>query len=150
MKRNTLFLLPALSALTAVTAIAAPMNVKTAGTKSQTVTMCPDCKTKISCAKVGDYTVGLAVDQEYPKLGKGKIYVHVKKDDQPVTDAKVEVALSMPHHHHASKPLTLKHEAHGRYVGTTSGLNMTGAYAAQVTVTPVGGDAVKQNFTFAK
>jgi hypothetical protein len=150
MKRNTLFLIPALTALTAVSAVAVPMNVKTKGTKAQTVAMCPDCKTKISCAKVGDYTIGLAVDQEYPKLGKGKVFVHVKKGDEPVTDAKVELALSMPNHHHADKPLTLKHEAHGRYVGSTAGLNMTGAYAADVTVTPAGGDAVKQSFTFAK
>jgi len=150
MRTNTLFLIPALTALTTMAAIAGPMNVKTKGTKSQTVAMCPDCKSKITCAKVGDYTIGLAVDQEYPKLGKGKVYVHVKSGDQPVTDAMVEVALSMPNHHHASKPLALKHETHGRYVGATTGLNMTGAYAAEVKVTPAGGDVVKQSFTFAK
>lgn len=151
MKTRTLLLTAVtLGALTVGIAGASPLKLKTEGTKSQTVTMCADCKAKVTCAQVGDYIVGLVVDQENPKLGTGNLVVHVKNAaKEPVKDAKVVVNLTMPEHKHALKPFTLKHDAHGKYFTTIKDLKMPGAWKAEVAVTPANGDTVKQVFTFA-
>lgn len=141
----------ALALLVAGAALAAPMKVRTEGTKSQAVIMCKDCSAKAACAKAGDYLVGLTVDLQSPKHGTGRIVAHVQdKGKQPVTDAKVTVALSMPDHKHGGKPIVLKHEGHGKYAIGTNRLEMGGRYRAEVAVTTAGGDTVKQVFSFTK
>jgi hypothetical protein len=131
--------------------VAGPLKVTTPGAKSQSVLMCEDCKSKITCAKAGDYIVGLTVDQDSPKLGNGRVTVHVRDTAKnPVADAKVTVALSMPKHEHGGKPVALKHQGHGKYVATVNNVGMSGAYKADVAVTTSGGDTVKQSFSFAK
>ncbi|MBM3457431.1 MAG: hypothetical protein FJX77_02690 [Armatimonadetes bacterium] len=133
------------------TALAAPVNVRTEGTKSQTVVMCPDCHKKSACAQVGDYVVGMSVDLDNAKLGTGRLVAHVQgKDKTPVADAKVSVAISMPDHKHGGKPLELKQDRKGHYIGTSNRLGMAGRYRAVVSVTPAGGDTVKQAFTFTR
>jgi hypothetical protein len=132
-------------------AFALPLKVRTEGTKSQSTVMCADCKTKVSCAQVGDYVLGLTVDLESGKVGNGRLIVHVQdKAKAPVTDAKVVANLSMPEHKNAGKALTLKHQAHGQYQSNTNLLNHPGAYRVEVAVTPASGDTVKQVFTFSK
>jgi len=113
--------------------------------------MCADCKGKLSCAKVGDYTIGLDANLENAKLNTTSLSVHVLDTDKsPVTDAKVVATLSMPNHKHGSnKPVTLKHAGHGRYVTNTS-LVMTGSWRAAVAVTPSGGDTIKQTFVITR
>ncbi|MGV3722615.1 MAG: FixH family protein [Actinomycetota bacterium] len=132
-------------------ALASPLKVKTQGTKSQTVTMCAECKGKVSCAQVGDYTIGLDANLEYAKLNSTVLSVQVLDTARnPVTDARVVATLSMPNHKHGSnKPLTLKHAGHGRYIANTK-LVMTGAWRAEVAVTPASGDTVKQTFVITR
>jgi nitrogen fixation protein FixH len=141
----------AVALLLASVALASPLKVKSQGSKSQTVTMCAECNEKITCAKVGDYTIGLDADLENAKLNSTVLSVHVQDEAKnPVTDAKVVATLSMPHHKHGSnKPLTLKHTGHGRYVANTK-LVMTGAWRAEVAVTPASGDTVKQTFIITR
>lgn len=134
----------------AAAAYAGPLKVRTNGTKSQSVTMCPDCKEKISCAKVGDYTIGFSADLDNVKTGAAKVAVHVRdKADKPVDDAKVVAVVNMPKHGHQPKTLTLKNAGHGMY-STTAQLQMPGAWQADVEVTPASGDTVKQSFSFSK
>jgi hypothetical protein len=149
---RTIFGAATLAAVVAAGAVAAgPLKVTTPGAKSQSVLMCEDCKSKVACAKAGDYTVGLGVDQDNPKLGGGRITVHVRDAAKnPVSDAKVTVALSMPEHQHGGKPVALKHQGHGKYVATVNNLGMSGTYKADVAVTTSGGDTVKQSFGFTK
>jgi hypothetical protein len=140
----------ALAAMAVSVAVASPLKVKTEGTKGQNVVMCPDCKEKLACAKAGDYTIGFAAEVDNPKLGNGKIIVHVKdKGGKPVTDAEVVVKLTMPEHKHGKEPLVLKSAGHGAYAAATQ-LGMGGTYHALVQVAPKGGDAVQQTFSFAK
>jgi hypothetical protein len=131
--------------------LAGPLKVKTQGTKSQAVTMCAECKGNVSCAKAGDYTIGLNANLENDKLNSTSLSVHVLDTAKnPVTDAKVAATLSMPNHKHGgNKPLTLKHTGHGRYVANTK-LVMTGAWRAEVAVTPASGDTVKQTFVITR
>jgi len=149
--KRTLTLAATAAALLITAVTASPLKVKTAGTKSQAVTMCADCKEKITCATVGDYIIGFDADLESPKLGTATVAVHLRdKAKQPVTDAKVLATLTMPNHKHQNEtPVTLKHVGHGRYV-TSTHFTMTGIWKAQVEVTPAGGDTVKQVFTFTR
>jgi len=142
----------ALLALTVTgAAFALPLKVRTAGTKAQHVIMCPDCKSKVACATAGDYTIGLSVDLEGPKVGTGRLVVHVQdKTKAPVTGAAVVATVSMPEHKSAGKRITLKHDRHGRYLGSTNAMGHTGAYRLEVAVTPAGGDTVNQVFTFRR
>ena len=151
MKRNTLTLIVGTVAVLAVGSVfASPLKVRTLGTKSQVAFMCADCKTKVACAQAGDYTIGLVVDQDNPKLGTCKLVVHVQdKAKKPVEGAQVAVALSMPKHEHGGKPLSLKAGNPGEYATSIHGIGMAGAYRADVAVT-VNGDSVKQAFSFAK
>jgi len=148
---NLLIAITATFGLLATAAFAGPVKVVTKGTKSQNVFMCPDCKTNVSCARVGDYIIGLAVNIENPKLGTGKLVAHVQDaHKQAVNDAKVAVTLSMPEHKHGGKPIALKSRGHGEYAATTNALGMSGAWRAEVAVTPKSGDTVKQVFAFSK
>jgi hypothetical protein len=149
---NTARLCASLGAVLALTAAAyaSPLKVRTNGTKSQNVTMCPDCKEKISCAKVGDYTIGFSADLDNVKTGTSKVAVHVRDNaDKPEDDAKVEAVNSKPKHGHQPKAHTLKNAGHGMY-STTTQLQMPGAWQADVEVIPAGGDTVKQSFSFSK
>lgn len=137
--------------LLGIAASAGPLKVATKGTKSQSVFMCPDCKTNVSCAKVGDYIVGLVVDVENPKLGTGQLVAHVQDArKKSVNDAKVVVKLSMPVHKHSAKPIALKSRGDGEYAAKTNTLGMSGGWLAEVAVTPKSGDTVKQLFAFTK
>lgn len=137
--------------LLATAVVASPLKVQTPGTKSQTVLMCEDCKSKVACARVGDYTIGLTVDLENPKLGTGRLAVHVQdRQKKPVTDARVTVALAMPDHKHGGKPVSLTHDRHGMYSASTQNLRMPGRYVAEVAVTLASGDTVKQKFGFTR
>jgi nitrogen fixation protein FixH len=137
-------------ALAAAAASAGPLKVRTLGTKSQQVVMCPDCNEKISCAKAGDYTIGFDADLDSPKTGAPKVAVHVKDQaGKPVEDAKAVATLTMPRHEHGKKPITLKNTGHGRYEAPTQ-LVMPGTWQTDVEVTPAGGDTVKQSFSFSK
>ena len=148
--KGSFFLAGLAGALAVSSVVASPLKVRTEGTKSQTVVMCPNCKAKVACAQVGDYNVGLLVDQDNPKLGTGKLVVHVQdKAKKPVEGAKVEVTLSMPKHEHGSKPIALKAGKPGEYAAPIQNLGMAGAYRADVAVT-VDGDTVKQAFSFSK
>lgn len=151
MKRNTFGIAAGLMALVAAGSVfASPLKVRTLGTKGQETFMCADCKTKVSCAQVGDYTIGLVVDQDNPKLGTGKLIVHVQdKAKKPVDGAKVTVALSMPKHEHGGKPIALKGGKDGEYTSGIQHLGMPGDYRADVAVV-VKGDTVKQAFSFTK
>jgi len=131
-------------------AFASPLKVRTFGTKSQQVIMCPDCSAKLACAKVGDYSIGFSADLESPKSGAAAVAVHVlDKGKKGVDDAAVVVTLTMPNHKHGKAPFTLKSAGHGRYAAATK-LVMPGAYQADVAVTLAGGDTVKQSFSFTK
>lgn len=144
-------LIAAAAVMLAGAALAAPVNVRTEGTKAQTVIMCPDCRSKIACAGVGDYVIGLSVDLENAKLGSGTLTAHVQdKSKHPVTDAKVSVALSMPDHKHGGKPIAMKHAGHGKYSAAAQHLGMTGRYRAEVSVKTAGDDTVKQVFSFSR
>lgn len=119
------------------------------GAKSQSVQMCPDCKKKITCAAVGDYLIGLAVDTGNAKIPTGTFVVHLlDKAKKPVTDADVSIKLDMPKHKHSIDPVEAKHISHGKYVATTN-VGMPGNWTAVVSV-GVGGDTVKHTFTFSK
>ena len=136
--------------LSASAVFATPLKVRTHGGGSQQVVMCPDCKSKITCAKAGDYLIGFTADLENRKTGAGRVSVHVQDaQKKPVTDATVTVALSMPKHGHARKPIVLKHASHGRYDARTQ-FQMAGAWQANVEVTSHGGDTIKQAFSFSK
>ena len=138
-----------LAAFTAPATLAAPARVRTKGAKSQSVQMCPDCKKKITCAVSGDYLIGLSVDTGNAKIPTGTFVVHLlDKAKKPVTDADVSIKLDMPKHKHSIKPLAAKHASHGQYVATTT-LGMSGAWTAVVSA-EIGGDTVKQTFTFSK
>jgi hypothetical protein len=54
MERRVGLLNLAIALLAASTVVAAPLNVRTLGTKGQETFMCADCKSKVSCAHVGD------------------------------------------------------------------------------------------------
>lgn len=151
MKRTLTTLLGGVLAVVTLGSVAAaPLKVKTQGTKSQTSFMCPDCKSKVTCAQAGDFIIGLVVDQDNPKLGTGNLVVHVQdKAKKPVDNAKVSVALSMPKHGHGRKPIVLKSRGHGEYAAQVQGLNMSGAWQAVVEVNAAG-DVVRQTFSFAK
>lgn len=151
MVRLTVPRVAAVMSLLATVAWSSPLQVKTLGTKSQVITMCPDCKEKITCATVGDYTIGFDADLENSKLGTATVAVHLlDKAKKPVKDAAVFVTLTMPNHkYQTSKPITLKHAGHGRYVASTH-LTMTGSWRAAVEVTPASGDSVKQVFVFTR
>ena len=151
MKRNLITLMGlTLAGLAATAGLASPVQVRTAGTKGQHTFMCPDCKTKVACAQVGDYRIGLVVDVDNPKLGTGKVVAHVQdKNKKPVNDAAVTATLSMPDHKHALEPLTLKSRGKGEYAAPVHGLGMTGGWNALVEVN-VGGDKVHQTFSFAR
>jgi hypothetical protein len=132
-------------------AAASPLRVRTAGTKSQLVVMCPDCSQMITCAQMGDYLVGLSADLENPKFGLARFNLRVTdKDGAPVSNAKVALVLSMPEHGHASKPFTAKRAGKGKYVASTNALVMQGAWRAEVALTTLKGDTVKQVFTFTR
>ena len=150
MKRNLFPVAVGLTALLAGSLAASPLKVKTLGARSQTVVMCPNCKEKITCAKAGDYTIGFDADLDNPKLGSGRIAVHVKDAaGKPVSNAKVAVKLSMPGHGHEPRTVALKSAGHGRYAANTR-LVMPGGWNAEVQVTPASGDTVKQSFAFSK
>ena len=151
MRRNALTLLGGALAVAALSSVAAaPLKVKTVGTRGQTSFMCPDCKSKVTCAQAGDFIIGLVVDQDNPKLGTGNLVVHVQdKAKKPVNNARVSVTLSMPKHGHGKKPMVLKSRGHGEYASQVQGLNMSGAWQAVVEVSAAG-DVVRQTFSFAK
>ncbi len=130
---------------------ASPLKVRTSGSGSQQVMLCPDCNAKLSCAMVGDYRLGLDVNIDSPKTGGAVIAVHVMdKDKKPVTDAKVKLDLSMPTHgHRARETLKLRHTGGGRYEAATA-IVMLGGYKANVSALLAGGDTVKQSFSFSK
>jgi len=148
--RLNILAVAAAAVLAASAALAAPLQVRSLGTKSQTTEMCPNCKDKVTCAKAGDYTIGFHPELETPKTGGAKIGVHVKdKAGKPVDDAKVVVKLSMPKHEHDIAPLDLKSAGKGWYETKTQ-LQMPGGRKADVEVTPKSGDTVKQSFSFSK
>jgi hypothetical protein len=150
MKRITAPLLAICALYVASVVVASPLKVRTLGTKAQTVEMCPDCKSKLSCAQVGDYTLGFKADLESPKSGITTLDVHVQDAaGNPVETAKVVVTATMPGHGHGQKPLTLKGAGHGRYTAKTIFV-MPGAWRAAVAVTPVTGDTVRQSFSFSR
>ena len=137
-------------ALVASTAFASLLKVRTLGKASQQIVMCPECNEKVTCAKAGDYLVGLDVNLDSPKTGASTVAVHVMdKDKKPIRDAKVKVALTMPGHGHKREPLMLRNTGHGRYEAATM-IVMPGAYQADADVTTAGGDTVKQSFSFSK
>ena len=138
-----------LVAVLASSVLASQVRVRTKGAKSQSVQMCADCKKKISCAAAGDYLIGLSVDLENPKVATGTFVVHVlDKTKKPVTDADVSIQLDMPKHKHEIDPLEAKHVSHGKHVATTR-VGMPGTWIATVSV-GMGGDTVKQAFTFSR
>lgn len=151
MKRNLMGLLGGVIAVASLgSALAAPVPVKTLGTKSQTSFMCPDCKSKVACAQAGDFRIGLVVDVDNPKLGTGMLVAHVSdKHQKPVDNAQVTVTLSMPKHGHGKKPIALKSKGDGEYTASVQGLGMTGQWNALVDVN-VGGDRVHQTFAFTR
>lgn len=151
MKRNLLTVLGGALAVVGISgAMASSIPVKTAGTKSQTSFMCANCKTKVACAQAGDFRIGLVVDIDNPKLGTGKLVVHVQdKDKAAVDNAKVSVTLSMPKHGHTKKPINLKSNGEGEYAAQVQGLQMPGGWNALVEVN-VDGDAVHQAFVFSR
>lgn len=137
-------------ALVASAALATPLKVRTLGRTSQQIVMCPECNEKVTCAKAGDYLIGLDVNLDSPKTGVATVAVHVMdKDKQPVRDAKAKVTLTMPAHGHGREPLTLRNTGHGRYE-TATVIRMPGAYQADVAVVPASGDTVKQSFSFSR
>jgi anti-sigma factor ChrR (cupin superfamily) len=151
-KRNGFFLL-AMAAAVAVTTAAAsgPLKVRTRGTASQQIVMCPDCREEIACATVGDFILGLAVDLQNSKTGLTRLTVHVRDEKStPVTDATVAITLSMPRHRHRSRVLTARHQGHGRYVINNASVRMTGDWQAEVAATTAQGDTVKQEFAFKR
>lgn len=136
-------------ALSAVAAIASPVRVHTLGTKSQAVEMCPDCKSKVACAQVGDYRIGLSGDLP-AKQGSGSFTVHLQdKSGKPVPNAKVEVTFSMPKHGH-SMTVPAKHRRMGEYVATSNRLSMPGGWEVEVRALLEGGDTVKQRFAYSR
>jgi nitrogen fixation protein FixH len=138
-----------LVAVLASSVLASQVRVRTKGAKSQSVQMCADCKKKITCAAAGDYLIGLTADVGNTKVGTSTFVVHVlDKAKKPVTDAEVSIALDMPKHKHSIDPIVAKHISHGKYVATNNG-GMPGAWVATVSVA-VGGDTVKQAFTFSR
>ena len=141
----------AMALVLAGSAAASPLRVRTAGTASQMVVMCPDCSQMITCAQMGDYLLGLSADLENPKFGQARFRIRVSdQNGAPVNNAKVTLVLSMPQHGHRSKPLAARSEGKGRYVAATNALVMQGAWRAEVALTTPKGDTVKQVFTFAR
>jgi nitrogen fixation protein FixH len=138
-----------LVAAVASSVYAGEVRVRTSGAKSQSVQMCADCKKKVTCAAAGDYLIGLSVDTGNTKVGNGTFVVHLlDKSKKPVTNAEVSIKLDMPKHKHSIDPIEAKHVSHGKYVANTN-LGMGGAWTAVVSA-EIGGDTVKQAFTFSK
>jgi hypothetical protein len=131
---------------------AAPVKVRTEGSASQTVIMCPDCNQPIACAKAGDYNMAFAADIDSPKNG-GNVRFGVRLTNQngaPVTNAKVAVTLSMVGHEHKPRTLQMPGGRDGRYTAHTSfkSIDMQGPWKADVHVTTPKGDTVTQAFSF--
>lgn len=146
------WILPAVGlTLAASVALAGPLKVTTKGKSAQQIEMCKDCGEKLTCAKAGEYLIGLDVDLDNPKTGAAALAVHVMDQAKnPVSNAKVKVSLTMPGHKHKMRDaLTLRKTGHGRYEAATV-IVMPGAYQAEVAVTLAGGDTVKQSFGFSK
>ncbi len=136
---------------TAVAANAAPLRVRTIGTDSQIITMCPECNAPLACAQVGDYTVGFSADLMSPKFGIATLGVRLTdRNGVPVTNARVTATLTMPKHGHSTKPITFKHAGRGKYTASTPRLRMEGTWEAEVSVKNPKGDTVSQKFSFVR
>lgn len=132
-------------------AIAGPLKVRSVGTDSQIITMCPECNAPLACAQVGDYTVGFSADLVNPKFGIATLGVRLTdKNGAPVTNAKVSATLSMPKHGHTTDPITFRHRGKGKYTGSTPRLRMEGVWEAEVSVKTAKGDTVSQKFSFVR
>jgi hypothetical protein len=147
MKRTLISASAAILLMTASSA--SPLKVRTLGSKAQQVVICPECSEKLSCAKVGDYLIGLDVNLDSPKTGAATVSVHLMdQNKKPVTDAKATLALSMPSHGHKRELLHLRNSGHGRFEAATV-IVMPGAYQADVEVSPAGGDRIRRRLALA-
>lgn len=81
----------------------------------------------------GDFTVNLSVVGT-PQEGENAFVATVTRDGQPVSDATVQVILSMPAMEMYGEELELEHTDAGQYEGTGN-LTMAGDWQADVTIT---------------
>lgn len=139
-------LLALLLVLPAITQ-ARPLPVKLDG--PQTVVMRPNCESSEACAQVGDYVLTLVVDLAQPALGVANLTVGVTKaSGAAVDDCAVLVRLTMPEHRDALPPLTTRHLGNGKYAATARGVKVRGTWHAEVAMTTLKGDTIKQRYTF--
>lgn len=132
-------------------ALASPLEVRTAGSASQTITMCPSCGTSGVCARPGDFELRLTVDLRQPYMGNARLAVRVTtRSGVPVDDAGVLITLTTPEQGRLLLPLTAKRQAAGEYAVLTDRLNASGLWTADVAVTTAKGDTVHQQFTFKR
>ncbi len=84
--------------------------------------------------KVGDLTVTFSLQPEPPRVGENTLQVGVRDaKGQGVTDAQVQVLLSMPTMQMTGPTVTARHTKDGVYIATVP-LSMEGAWRAELTL----------------
>jgi hypothetical protein len=81
----------------------------------------------------GPYAVVLSSEPAEPTEGQVRFSAKVREGDEPVTDAAVELALSMPTMDMGGPTVMLRHAGEGEYEATVD-LSMGGEWQAIVTV----------------
>ncbi|HXG24514.1 MAG TPA: FixH family protein [Chthonomonadales bacterium] len=84
----------------------------------------------------GPFQVTLSTEPAAPKVGDTHFELRISRGGQPVTDATVQLSLSMPSMNMAGPEATL--ESGGEHYHTTAKLGMAGEWEARVTVTADG------------
>jgi hypothetical protein len=140
-----------LLAMTPALVLAHPMRVRTAGSESQTVTMCPNCEQPLDCARAGDYRIDLAVDVQHRTNG-GRARFEVSLNDRaglPVSSSQVMLVLTMIGGEQPPRYLRMKAARSGRYTAETTfrPIDMQNLWRAEIKITAPKGDIVSQKFT---
>lgn len=87
----------------------------------------------------GDFSVNFRVEDAAVKQGENQFVAVVTRDGAPVTDATVNVVLSMPAMNMYGSEIVLRHTDAGRYEATGN-ITMAGDWQADVTVTSGGAE----------
>jgi hypothetical protein len=95
----------------------------------------------------GPFRITLSTHPADPKVGEAHLVAKVARGGEPVTDATVEISLSMPSMKMVGPEVTLNHTDGGSYEGTAN-LSMAGDWEAKTTVT-VGGESGTAVHTFS-
>ncbi|MBI3911028.1 MAG: FixH family protein [Armatimonadetes bacterium] len=85
----------------------------------------------------GVFQVTLSTEPSAPKMGEMRFRAHVSRDGQPVSDAQLNLSLSMTSMKMIGPEVTLEPAGDGEYEATAN-LSMGGGWEAKVTITAGG------------